>query len=177
MQFDYYKILSVSRDASDEQIKKSFYNLAKIYHPDVCKLPDAKRRFQQINNAYQVLNDPKKRQWYDTKLKYGTYNIPKKPYTDFRKYGTKVRDNSYYSAYENTRREGPVNKLKIEKYISDKFLFASLFILGIITIILGLIDIFFKEKKEGDPINFYGLLFGIVFTSLLIYGWKMIKKK
>ncbi|KPJ85970.1 hypothetical protein AMJ57_01085 [Parcubacteria bacterium SG8_24] len=59
---DYYKILGVGRDASPEDIKKAFRNLAKEHHPD--KGGD-ESRFKEINEAYQVLGNPEKRQQYD----------------------------------------------------------------------------------------------------------------
>ena len=62
---DYYEILSVTRTASADEIKRSFYKLARQYHPDVNKEPDASIRFKEINEAYQVLSDPEKRASYD----------------------------------------------------------------------------------------------------------------
>jgi curved DNA-binding protein len=63
---DYYKILGVERSASEEDIRKAYRKLAMQYHPD--RNPDdkqAEERFKEINEAYQVLNDPKKRAHYD----------------------------------------------------------------------------------------------------------------
>lgn len=62
---DYYEILSVTRNASADEIKRSFYKLARQYHPDVNKEADASVRFKEINEAYQVLSDPDKRASYD----------------------------------------------------------------------------------------------------------------
>ncbi len=62
---DYYEVLGVPRNASGEDIKRSFYKLARQYHPDVNKEPDAAARFKEINEAYQVLSDPEKRAAYD----------------------------------------------------------------------------------------------------------------
>lgn len=62
---DYYKIMGVSRDASAEEIKRAYRKLARKYHPDVSKEPDAEARFKEINEAYEVLKDPKKRAAYD----------------------------------------------------------------------------------------------------------------
>ena len=63
---DYYKILDVDRSASKEEIQKAFRKLARKYHPDVSKSPDAETRFKEINEAYEVLKDPDKRKRYDS---------------------------------------------------------------------------------------------------------------
>ena len=62
---DYYKILGVERDASEADIKKSYRRLARKYHPDVSKEPDAEKRFKELGEAYEVLKDEQKRQSYD----------------------------------------------------------------------------------------------------------------
>ncbi|MEX1296584.1 MAG: molecular chaperone DnaJ [Candidatus Limnocylindrales bacterium] len=62
---DYYEILGLERGASDEEIKRSFRKLAQQWHPDVNTDPDADARFKEINEAYQVLADPQRRQQYD----------------------------------------------------------------------------------------------------------------
>jgi len=62
---DYYKILGVSRNATQEEIQKSYRNLAKKYHPDVNKSKQAEEKFKEIGEAYEVLRDPEKRRRYD----------------------------------------------------------------------------------------------------------------
>src|SRR5256885_14500693 len=63
---DYYKILGVERGASDEDIKKAYRKLARKYHPDVSKEPNAKEQFQEVSEAYETLRDKEKRAAYDS---------------------------------------------------------------------------------------------------------------
>jgi molecular chaperone DnaJ len=62
---DYYDVLGVERGAPDAEIKRAFRKLAQQWHPDVNADPAAAERFKEINEAYQVLSDPQRRQAYD----------------------------------------------------------------------------------------------------------------
>lgn len=62
---DYYTDLGVERDATADEIKKAYRKLARKYHPDVSKEPDAEERMRAVNEAYAVLSDPEKRAAYD----------------------------------------------------------------------------------------------------------------
>ncbi len=62
---DYYDVLGVARDASDDDIKRAYRKLARKYHPDVSKEPEAEARFKEVGEAYETLKDPEKRAAYD----------------------------------------------------------------------------------------------------------------
>ena len=62
---DYYEVLGLSKGASEDDIKKAYRKLAKQYHPDINKAPDAEAKFKEVNEAYEVLSDPQKRSTYD----------------------------------------------------------------------------------------------------------------
>ncbi len=62
---DYYQIMGVGRDASAEDLKRAYRRLARKYHPDVSKEPNAEERFKEVGEAYEVLRDPEKRAAYD----------------------------------------------------------------------------------------------------------------
>ena len=66
MQFkDYYAVLGVARDASEDEVKRAFRKLARKHHPDVSQAPDAAGKMQELNEAYEVLRDPQRRAAYD----------------------------------------------------------------------------------------------------------------
>lgn len=62
---DYYTVMGVARDASQDEIKRAYRKLARKYHPDVSKESDAEVRFKELGEAYAVLKDPEKRAAYD----------------------------------------------------------------------------------------------------------------
>ena len=62
---DYYQIMGVARGASQEEIKRAYRKLARKFHPDVSKEPNAEERFKELQEAYEVLKDPEKRAAYD----------------------------------------------------------------------------------------------------------------
>ncbi|XP_055345816.1 dnaJ homolog subfamily B member 4-like [Paramacrobiotus metropolitanus] len=65
---DFYKVLGIQKNASDDEIKKAYRKMALKYHPDKNKAPEAEAKFKEIAEAFEVLSDPKKKEIYD---KYG----------------------------------------------------------------------------------------------------------
>jgi molecular chaperone DnaJ len=62
---DYYDILGISKHATQDEVKRAFRRLAMQYHPDRNKAADAEQKFKEVNEAYEVLSDQKRRQTYD----------------------------------------------------------------------------------------------------------------
>lgn len=170
MPLDYYQMLGVSRDSSTEQIRRAYRMRAKILHPDTSKKENAKQLFQMLNEAYQVLINPEKRRWYDFKLKYpsttGQRPQPqKRPYTDY---------DSYYRAYTQRQQQ---NRKDDENYwwvrkILDNFLFYFLIVSGVLAIFFGIVQLMDNEERGAG-----GVVFGIWFLLLLIYGWNLMHRK
>jgi DnaJ-class molecular chaperone len=62
---DFYSVLDIDPETDTEEIRQAYVNLARQYHPDVSKDVDAKKRFEEINLAYEVLSDEEKRVFYN----------------------------------------------------------------------------------------------------------------
>lgn len=80
---DYYEVLGLAKGAGDEDVKKAFRRLAQQWHPDVNTSAEADERFKEINEAYQVLSDPQRRQAYDLFGRAGVGGSPGEGYGSF----------------------------------------------------------------------------------------------
>ena len=92
---DYYEILGIELNSSDDEVKTAFRKLARQYHPDVNKEADAEEKFKEINEAYGVLSDKDKRARYDRFGKEGLGNMGAGGYHDF------TRDTEFADIIEN----------------------------------------------------------------------------
>ena len=112
-QKDYYKILEVNEDASPEEIKKTYRKLAFQYHPD--KNPGSEDMMKEINEAYAVLSDQKKREAYDScRQRYGSSarNRFRQSYAE----QDIFRDSDIYQIFEELSRQGEQTVHALTRY-------------------------------------------------------------
>lgn len=96
MDKDYYKIMGLSQDATEKDIKTAYRRLARKYHPDISKEPNAEEQFKEMGEAYEVLKDPVKRAEYDQYLKNRAYQAQGQQY-----YRSSERP-EYTNSYQDT---------------------------------------------------------------------------
>jgi molecular chaperone DnaJ len=101
---DYYKILGVDKKSTKDEIKKSYRNLSKKFHPDVN--PDGTEKFKEIAEAYDVLSDDNKRKQYDNPNPFGNMRGGFNPFEDF--------INNFNNGGRQQKRRGPDKKVKIQ---------------------------------------------------------------
>lgn len=164
----YYDLLEIPMFATEMQIKKAYRRKAKLLHPDANSNANAKLQFQILNEAYHfILKNLHQSTSTDTS---DTFK------NNYKKYGTSVRNKSY-SSDKNTqfknpdflKKEEPLNRAPYDKYIYWFFL-----ALGINMLVYALLDVF--VPKGGEEPNYYGLFAAIPFLTLLIIGWRLMKK-
>ena len=97
---NYYDILGVSQNASEDEIKRAFKDCAKKYHPDVSKLPNAHQKFVEIGEAYEVLSDERSRRDYDNIL-----NAKEENKSGFDRTSTSSSYNDFESTQQQAREQ------------------------------------------------------------------------
>ena len=159
----YYQILGLQANATPAAIKRAFRQKARHLHPDVNPAPESTRKFQLANEAYQVLRNPGKRRLYDLRLRHGIRGA-----TVYYRPSPAHRPTAHKYAYRRREPGPPHVPGRLEK-IFDRFLFLSLFLLGLGVIFAG---IYRATVAPVDGVNPYvGIVFGVVFTSLFLYLW------
>ncbi len=118
---DYYKILDVSKIATDEEIKKAFRNKAIKFHPDKNKDPKARKNFFEANEAYRVIGDPFIREMYDYVLKHSNAT----PITS--KHETDDKISSYSNAIKNAATKGRQRAIEDSKSTLSHYVDEGLF--------------------------------------------------
>ena len=155
---DYYELLEISRNASQEVIKNAYRALAKKYHPDTCNYDSEfiEKKMSQINEAYEVLSDVEKRAIYDQELKDKEAAL-KQEYTDSVTNDSKnnnLQTEVATSVHKNTDKKQTIKKEKIKKMVIIGAV--AFFIIAILTFIIVSIVIepsyFNGEEKEQEDI-------------------------
>ena len=174
---NYYHILGISPDASDEQIKAAYREKAKLLHPDLNDSPEAVPKFQLLGQAYACLIDSRKRKKYDLMFKYGMeYNArvgkEQKSHKD-----PKYRQKSAtYSAYLHILKQQKIVKKDKHIVYFEYTMFISMLLIGISALVFAIED-FSSENYEQRKLGVTGLIFSISFLLMLIYGWKVIVRR
>ncbi len=164
---NYYQILGVAPDASDDTIRRAFRCHAKRMHPDINSAVSAKNEFQKVNEAYQTLKDTRKRRLYDIRLANSIMN--RRVY--YRPPRTKPPQQPHYH-YRDTNPE--MVKGKLEK-IFDYFMFLSMLALGLWALFLGIYRAFGEPIEGVNPL--LGIVFGVTFTGLLVFVWDKMQRQ
>ena len=169
MENNYYKILGVGINSSEEKLKEAYRNLAKKHHPDVNRSENSQKHFQLVSLAYEVLSDPIKRKKYDLLMKYGVQLKPEseqQPKHPDPRYRPK---SGVYSAFQNIRRKKTKKKDKHTRLLAG-VLFGSMAFIGLVVLVFAITDIR-SDGVEAHERGIRGFLFSFVFLGLLLLGW------
>ena len=142
---DYYELLEISRNASDEVVKNAYRALAKKYHPDTANVDKEliEKNMKQINEAYEVLSSKEKRAIYDQELKEKELELKQERYNYDFKENKKVNDNN--QSNENNNKKSNSKKIVIICIIG--FFFVSILSFIIMSIVIEPTD--FENKREN----------------------------
>ena len=173
---DYYKILEIERNSTAIEIKRAYRKLALRYHPDVNPENEATAVFKEVNEAYRTLGNAVKKRHYDFYYASGNeVKLDNKYAQDKgRKYGTAYRNQA--NEKHSKGRSKPYHKEeKTDFSVMENWMFFSLVLIGIFAIVLSIRDLYNNEIEDLNA--FTGIIFGLLFTFLLIYSWTQIYRK
>lgn len=171
---DYYKILEIEPSASESEVKKSYRRLALKYHPDRNQSSGAKEYFILINLAHEILSDPSKRDQYDNKKHYLNGSalddlVNKQQQNEqYKKYGT-------YKKYGAKPAPQPERKKDPDFERLEKFGYYGFLSLGIFAFFNSIHDLVYNDFEGINSLT--GLIFSLLFTSLLFFSWNKFYKK
>lgn len=173
---DYYKILEIDRNSTEVEIKKAYRKLALKYHPDVNDDLQATAIFKDVNEAYRTLGNATKKRHYDFYFVSGSgVKLDDKYRQDKgRKYGTAYR-NQAANAQANSSNHKRKKEEKTDFSTMENWMFASLVLIGLVAIFLSIRDLYNNEVEDLNA--FSGIIFGLLFTFLLLYSWTQIYRR
>lgn len=171
MSKNYYKILGINRDATNQEIKSTYRELAKRWHPDVCKEPNAHEMFVEISEAYEILVNPIKRQQYDQYFSYEQQS--KRENNRENQYGN---DNRNYESYRKAQEDARRKAQEYANYNIEDFMYT---VLGIVfkigekagkAVVYGLEG---EDKQDGSKVSlienfFIGVKGVLLIISILL---------
>ncbi len=171
---NYYDILGVDKHADEARIKRAFRMRAKQLHPDVNRGARAKKDFQLVNEAYQVLSDDNKRRVYDMRLARGTHG--QRVY--YRPGGAAAQRSHAYAAYRTYayryRQSANQGKPAWVVRVVDQVLFLFMLLAGLTALFYGLYRALVEPDEEFNP--YLAITFGVFFTVLFLVGWHVKQK-
>lgn len=173
---DYYKILGIDRNSTEIEIKRAYRKMALKYHPDVNDDINATALFKDVNEAYRTLGNATKKRHYDFYFANGSEVKLNEKYRQDkgRKYGTAYRNQNN----NNQNKANTYHRKKEERPDFSKmenWMFGSLVIIGLFAIVLSIRELYNNEIEDLNA--FTGIIFGLLFTFLLLYSWTQIFRK
>ena len=173
---DYYKILGIPVNATEEQIKSAYRKKAKQFHPDVSQSRGSNIRFQLLSEAYRTLIHRDKRRKYDVKLKYGIETRSRhREREHYKRYGTSTGQKpgtSYHYSFFRSKK-----KLKKDKktIFFDNTLFGFMLMIGAYALLYSISELL-SGNWDSVENGIQGLIFSVSYLILLVYGWILYKK-
>jgi curved DNA-binding protein CbpA len=155
---NYYRIMGLSRHSTPAEIRQRYRYLARKLHPDVNPSTD-RTHFQALQEAYGVLSNPEARRKYDMRLAY----------------------QSNTTARPTQRRKQPKRPPSADPFASRKpfkllesVLVGSLFLIGFCGLAMGILHLWEVGYRQESDAN--GVIFGMVFLSILTLGWRAMRQ-
>ena len=160
---DFYKLLGIADGATDAEIKRSFREMAKIYHPDINKSADAGDNFRMLYVAYDTLSDPFKRKMYDDLRRNDflqTENFWNKAYYEKMQRRSDMRARGFAEMEFEKFEESVFSKVGFHaKQILAFLIFFTMLCGGMACLIMGFHFVFY-ENFNGAQVSGYGLWAG-----------------
>jgi len=174
---DYFAILGLSSDASEDDIKRAYRKQARAWHPDVNPAPDATARFVEINEAYEFLSDATLRKAYEWKQSNADADFDERVRREavFRMWMADQQARSRTQAYQHAAmpfdkfEKSPIYRTAMHLNKVYNYVFLGV---GICMIFLPVLSYFFQDPNlpEEDRVTFLGILFPMAVGGLFVYG-------